>query len=167
MAVTDSLVQRRQLQPSCWAADGSSKYPAIVGGRYCSLSQILCTFRKSSATCPFWTLIVFVEAIQKSTIYSRDAPVRFLRLPTVLQFFFFFPFFSEIGHFVRPPWDDKPISCLVSGKSQLLLVWLLRLKNNNFGGLVRSLLAHLGCCCMQQHVTVVDNIGKWRFDKYN
>src|SRR6478752_4586728 len=85
MAVTDSLVQRRQLQPSCWAADGSSKYPAIVGGRYCNLSQILCTFGKSSATCPFWTLIVFVEAIQKSTIYSRDAPVRFLRLPTVLQ----------------------------------------------------------------------------------
>src|SRR6478736_4341949 len=85
MAVTDSLVQRRQLQPSCWAADGSSKYPAIVGGRYCNLPQILCTFRKSSATCPFWTLIVFVEAIQKSIIYSRDAPVRFLRLPTVLQ----------------------------------------------------------------------------------
>ncbi|EXL90667.1 hypothetical protein FOIG_16129 [Fusarium odoratissimum NRRL 54006] len=85
MAVTDSLVQRRQLQPSCWAADESSKYPAIVGGRYRNLSQTLCTFRKSSATCPFWTLIVFVEAIQKSTIYSRDAPVRFLRLPTVLQ----------------------------------------------------------------------------------
>ncbi|KAH7183871.1 hypothetical protein DER44DRAFT_375795 [Fusarium oxysporum] len=58
-------------------------------------------------------------------------------------FFFFFPFFSEIGHFVRPPWDDKLIACFVSGKSQLLLVWLLRLKNNNFGGLVRSLLAHV------------------------
>ncbi|KAH7184425.1 hypothetical protein BKA60DRAFT_588677 [Fusarium oxysporum] len=167
MAVTDSLVQRRQLQPSCWAADGSSKYPAIVGGRYCNLSQILCTFGKSSATCPFWTLIVFVEAIQKSTIYSRDAPVRFLRLPSSLSFFSFFPFLPEIGHFVRPPWNDKPVACLVSGKSLLLLVWLLRLKNNNFGGLVRSLLARLDVRMLQQHVTVVDKIGLWRFEIYN
>ncbi|KAM5528934.1 hypothetical protein FOXYSP1_16778 [Fusarium oxysporum f. sp. phaseoli] len=84
-----------------------------------------------------------------------------------LSFFSFFPFLPEIGHFVRPPWNDKPVACLVSGKSLLLLVWLLRLKNNNFGGLVRSLLARLDVGMLQQHVTVVDKIGLWRFEIYN